>query len=120
MQQHHSKHARAVVEFHRSAPRLPVVSIHICAGDGAVTIRYDLAMYAPTRCMSTHRVMDQGGGIPEADLQRVWQYGYTTIRESTPSSNIGATRGGEGLGVSFGDVWSDVRCVLFFQCCATK
>lgn len=53
--------------------------------------------------------MDQGGGIPEADLMRVWQYGYTTISDSAPSTSIGAGNGAEGLGVSFGDVWSDVR-----------
>lgn len=58
--------------------------------------------------------MDQGGGIPEADLQRVWQYGYTTIKDNSTRNSEG-----EGLGVSFGDVWSDVRLcwVAMFPAC---
>ena len=72
--------SRAVVERHSSivagrAPdargasgsrELPPIEIRICAGSEGVTIR----------------VSDQGGGIPAADVERIWHYGYTTVDDA--------------------------------------
>lgn len=72
--------SRAVVERHSSivagraadakgasgSRELPPIEIRICAGSEGVTIR----------------VSDQGGGIPAADVERIWHYGYTTVDDS--------------------------------------
>ena len=47
----------------------------------------------------TIRVRDQGGGIPYADLERVFDYSYTTVRhQSSPSSPSSDTAAGGAMG----------------------
>lgn len=46
---------------------------------------------------------DRGGGISEDEIRRVWRYGYTTIQQAA------AVDEQEGLGQSFGSMWSEVR-----------
>ncbi|KAK9845511.1 hypothetical protein WJX81_008336 [Elliptochloris bilobata] len=67
---------RAVVEAHRGRrgqPPPPVV-VRICDAPSSVTLR----------------ISDQGGGIPEADIERVWSYGYTTADASLRSDSGGS------------------------------
>lgn len=81
---------RAVVELHRPrsaallphashAPRhhsdLPAVQVRICAGVSDLTVR----------------ITDQGGGIPADQLEKVWSYGYTTIKSGSASSSSGSS-----------------------------
>ncbi|PSC73841.1 pyruvate dehydrogenase kinase [Micractinium conductrix] len=78
--------ARATVERHLGRGRsslsdplrrakLPPIHVRLCSGDQDVTVR----------------LSDQGGGIPQADLERVWQFGFTT----SPAAG-GAAPGGRG------------------------
>lgn len=61
---------RAVVECHRDRSRPPAIHIRISEANSDVTFR----------------ISDQGGGILSEDLDKVWQYGYTTINAQVSSS----------------------------------
>lgn len=39
-------------------------------------------------CIALLTRLGQGGGILEADLERVWSYGYTTAAEATSRSDV--------------------------------
>eukprot|EP00873_Tetraselmis_striata_P016162 jgi/Tetstr1/436426/TSEL_025256.t1 len=73
--------SRAVMECHLRSTRkgrsLPPVQVALCEGEGDMTIR----------------ISDRGGGISDADMERVWQYGYTTS-----SSVDESAKQEEGLG----------------------
>ncbi len=53
---------RAVVERHRGRA-LPPLHVAICKAQSSVTLR----------------IADQGGGIPDDQLDKVFQYGFTTV-----------------------------------------
>ncbi|EIE24046.1 alpha-ketoacid dehydrogenase kinase [Coccomyxa subellipsoidea C-169] len=53
---------RAVVLSHRGRP-LPALTVAICKAQSSVTLR----------------ISDQGGGIPDDQLDKVFQYGFTTV-----------------------------------------
>ncbi|MEW5315770.1 MAG: hypothetical protein WDW38_007176 [Sanguina aurantia] len=48
--------------------KLPPVVVRICAGPTELTIK----------------VCDQGGGIPDAIIDKVWSYGFTTVTDQSP------------------------------------
>lgn len=58
-----------------SFPDLPPVVVRICAGVSEVTIK----------------VSDQGGGIPKQNLDKVFQYGFTTMK------SVDETKSGLGM-----------------------
>jgi len=65
---------RATIEHHRAIsglrfPDLPPIVITICAGASVVTIK----------------VSDQGGGISKKNLERVFEYGFTTMKKRVDS-----------------------------------
>ncbi|RMZ55502.1 hypothetical protein APUTEX25_000085, partial [Auxenochlorella protothecoides] len=87
--------SRAVVERHlqQSAHsalerRLPAIHARICSGEGQVTLR----------------VSDEGGGIPQPLVDRIWEFGFTTMGKEL----IDGVERTEGLGFdpSFGAGWS--------------
>ncbi|EFJ48498.1 pyruvate dehydrogenase kinase [Volvox carteri f. nagariensis] len=66
-------------------PRLPPVHIRVCDGAaGALTIK----------------ISDQGGGIPDDLIDKVWSYGFTTLgrkrRHAAPPSGGSSSNGGGG------------------------
>ena len=64
---------RATVEFSRQIERniLPAIEITICQGDGGVTLR----------------IRDQGGGVSEKDVPRIWEYSYTTYTNQAANNS---------------------------------
>lgn len=50
--------------------------------------RYHLAAEGAASVL--YRISDQGGGIPDSEVLKVWQYGYTTISQEQPVGMIGA------------------------------
>eukprot|EP00128_Syssomonas_multiformis_P003866 Colp12_sorted_trinity150504_noHs@6625 len=68
---------RAVVEFALASPdpkaiaALPPIRVTICKGDTDISIR----------------ISDQGGGIPADKLGKVWQYGFTTVKEDVDAGS---------------------------------
>jgi signal transduction histidine kinase len=92
---------RATVERHalsgprRLSPRLPPVAVRVCAG-------------APNGggagAALTVRISDQGGGIPEDILSKVWAYGFTTsdLCPIGPSGGVESNGGSGGGGGSNG------------------
>ena len=88
---------RATVEFSQKMGRYdhPPVEISICRGESDVIVR----------------IRDQGGGIPQQDLSRVWDYSYTTVPQSTDDEdfltvqarlNLQHGTGGPIAGLGFG------------------
>lgn len=68
--------------------RLPVIHVRICGGKDDVTIR----------------ISDQGGGIPPQNLDRVWEFGWTDLEDSSTvpaaeGEGAGHIAGHEGLGL---------------------
>ncbi|MEW5297067.1 MAG: hypothetical protein WDW36_000299 [Sanguina aurantia] len=69
--------------------KLPPVVVRICAGPTELTIK----------------VCDQGGGIPDAIIDKVWSYGFTTVTDQSPlvtgamSSGAMCSGGGVAVGV---------------------
>lgn len=85
---------RAVVEKHtgrnkRYTARLPPVQVRICGGEGNVTLR----------------ISDQGGGISAEELNKVWSYGYTSVRQGSELS-LDSDQGEGGFGGGQGSVAS--------------
>ncbi|GIL47842.1 hypothetical protein Vafri_4491 [Volvox africanus] len=69
------------------APKLPPLHIRVCDGTaGALTIK----------------ISDQGGGIADDLIDKVWSYGFTTIgrkpRQATSSGNNPSANGSNGTG----------------------
>lgn len=62
---------RAVVESHRGRS-LPAVHVAICKAASSVTLR----------------ISDQGGGIAANQLDRVFQYGFTTVGAEDSSALV--------------------------------
>lgn len=84
---------------------LPPVVLHICEGSSGVTIK----------------VSDQGGGIRDDEINRIWQYGYTTFRggesaydDDETDVNVGAFHGVGGLAASSGTAASSPMAGLGF------
>jgi hypothetical protein len=51
------------------------------------------------------RALLQGGGIPEADLDRVWSYGYTTVDDAGANSGLARPWGNYLMQLMCGSVW---------------
>lgn len=65
-------------------PKLPPLHVRVCGGQGTLTLR----------------ISDQGGGIPDDIIDKVWSYGFTTIGRSasSTSSSSRSTPNGNGGG----------------------
>lgn len=99
---------RATCEHHVDSLDLPPIKAHI-----SVTDTGDLVVL----------IRDEGGGIPPESLEKIWSYGYTTVknaevdyRESGPYSmqqNAGGADGESSLaGQGFGLKRSSFNLVL--------
>jgi signal transduction histidine kinase len=81
---------RHALSARRASPRLPPVLVRVCAGGG------DGGDGGGAGGALTLRISDQGGGIPEELVSKVWAYGFTTS-DLCPVGN-GAPAGGSGGG----------------------
>jgi hypothetical protein len=61
---------------------MPPVQIRVCAGPKSITVR----------------ISDQGGGIPEPYLSKVWAYGFTTSELGMTSEGESGSPAGDGGG----------------------
>lgn len=90
---------RAVVEFHNDKPSLPPINTLICKGREDVTIK----------------ISDQGGGVPRTDVEKLFNYMYTTAPKPPSSDALLTTPlAGYGYGLPIsrlyakhfnGDLW---------------
>ena len=71
-------------------------------------------------CIALLTRLEQGGGILEADLERVWSYGYTTAAEATSRSDVArpCTKWARlPLACGPGLLWDHANCCCMSEFC---
>lgn len=89
VERHHRVHTSHYLSYSPTAtapPRLPPIHVRLCGGEDSVSVR----------------VSDEGGGIPVEQVDKVWEFGWTTIDQKQRNESSGSENNGghmaEGLG----------------------